>query len=559
MLRNGDRAGLLDEVVILLDTSGEPCGAAPKSTIHGPDTPLHLGFSCYLFDRHGRVLLTRRAAVKATWPGVWTNACCGHPQPSETLRAAVTRRLRDELGVTARRIALAIPDFTYRAVMDTGVVEHELCPVVVAETDDEPVLNPAEVDDAAWVDWEALRTRAENEPSTLSPWSVLQIARLGHSPRDRLGDVGRGLDTPFTKPAACRSDAAHPDPLGPSRRMVDDVLEDFVSRRAGELTALDPSLEHVAGEIGELLAAGGKRLRPAFVAWGHRAGGGSDDRAVASVAAAVEMLHTFALIHDDVMDRSTTRRGRPAARSRFAHAHAADQLLGDHERFGDNAAILAGDLAFVWAHQLLDAAVLDAASAARVRRVFTTLRTEVMAGQYLELRLEGSPDADPEAARRIALLTSGRYTVTRPLELGLAMAEPPPVTQRALATYGDAIGLAFQLRDDILGLFGQPSTTGKSCADDLRAGKRTLLMLRALDLATPGQRAELERSLGNPDLDHDDAAQCREIVARSGALASTEALIREQHAHAVDAIRDVSEPARSALTTLAGLAVQRDH
>lgn len=565
MLNIGDVPARLDEAVILLDANGEPCGAAPKRTVHGPDTPLHLGFSCYVFDDHGRVLVTRRAAIKTTWPSVWTNACCGHPQPGETLRDAVTRRLHDELGVIPRRMALALPDFTYRAVMDNGVVEHELCPVVVAEIDGEPVLNPAEVDDATWIGWDALRARADQEPSTLSPWSVPQIARLGHSPRDGLrgARTTSTLDAPFEvraptrrRPVAIR----RPDPLEPSRRRVDVVLREFVAERAAELAAIDPALECVAAEIGALVAAGGKRLRPAFVTWGHRAGGGSgDDHAVASVAAAAEMLHTFALIHDDVMDASTTRRGRPAARAAFARAHAAGDLGGDHQRFGDNAAILAGDLAFVWADQLLDAAPLDGRAASRVRRVFTTLRTEVMAGQYLELLLDGERDADPQGAQRVALLKSGRYTVTRPLELGLAIAGAPAATHHALAAYGDAVGLAFQLRDDVLGLFGDPATTGKSCSDDLRAGKRTLLILRALELATPAARAVLERSLGNAALDHEGTARCREIVARSGALASVEALIREQHAFALDAIADVPEPARSALTALASIAVQRDH
>jgi isopentenyl-diphosphate delta-isomerase type 1 len=549
------------EAVVLLDASGRPCGAAPKLAVHGPDTPLHLGFSCYVFDASGRVLVTQRAAVKRTWPSVWTNACCGHPQPGETLRDAVTRRLRDELGMTPRRMALAIPDFTYRAVMSNGVVEHELCPVVVAECDGEPVLNPDEVDDATWLEWDALRHRADRQPSTLSPWSVAQVARLGARPRDRLlGEPGRGLDAPFvirvggTTVRAARQS----DPLEASRRAVDELLDDFLGCRAAELAAIDAALAPVAAEIGDLVAAGGKRLRPAFVAWGQRASGARDDAAVASVGAAVEMLHTFALIHDDVMDQSPMRRGRPTAATGFARTRAEDGAAGDHERFGVNAAILAGDLAFVWADQLLDAAPLDAAAAARVRAVFTTLRTEVMAGQYLELRLDGVRHADPETARRIALLKSGRYTVTRPLELGLAITGAPPATQRALATYGDAIGLAFQLRDDVLGLFGDPATTGKSRTDDLRAGKRTLLVLRAFELGTPAARVALDRSLGDPALDEDGAARCREIVAGSGALASIETLIREQHAVALDAIEHVPEPARSALTALAAVAVQRE-
>ena len=202
--------GLAGEHVILLDATGQPRGTAPKHAVHGTDTPLHLGFSCHLVDRRGRVLLTRRAAAKPTWPGTWSNACCGHPQPGETLRAAVTRRLQDELGLTVRTMGLAISDFTYRVVMDNGMVEHEVCPVVVAEIDSEPSLNPAEVDDASWVDWSVLCDRAQQEPETLSPWSVGQIAQLRHlapSPSTWLrldGHVGeQALDAAF---GACPAD-----------------------------------------------------------------------------------------------------------------------------------------------------------------------------------------------------------------------------------------------------------------------------------------------------------------------------------------------------------------
>ena len=201
---------------------------------------------------------------------------------------------------------------------------------------------------------------------------------------------------------------------------------------------------------------------------------------------------------------------------------------------------------------MLDATALDGAAMARVRRLFTELRVEVMAGQYLDLRLDGDRHADAETARRVALLKSGRYTVTRPLQLGLAVAGGHPATQHALEVYGDAIGLAFQLRDDVLGLFGQPAATGKSATDDLRAGKRTLLMLRALALATPAQRTVLERSLGNRDVDEADADRCREIIGGSGALASIETLVRHQHAVAIDAIADVPAPSRAALHATGG-------
>jgi geranylgeranyl diphosphate synthase type I len=195
----------------------------------------------------------------------------------------------------------------------------------------------------------------------------------------------------------------------------------------------------------------------------------------------------------------------------------------------------------------------------RARRVFSALRAEVMAGQYLDLRLAALSRATETAARKVALLKSGRYTVTRPLQVGsaLATAHPDPPLARALATFGDAIGFAFQLRDDVLGLFGDPNATGKPTLDDLRDGKRTLLVLRALSLAERADHQFLRAAVGDPRLEDAAADRCRTIIERSGARASIEALIRAQHAIALDALLDVPQPARDALEQLASLTIDR--
>ena len=167
------------ERVVLVDPAGTPIGTADKAEVHTTQTPLHLAFSCYLFDGHGRVLMTRRAGSKATWPGVWTNACCGHPAPGETARAAVERRLRHELGITATELRLALPRFAYRATDAAGVVENELCPVWVGRIEHVAVdPEPAEVMDWAWVEWDDLTTAAQATPFLLSPWCVLQVREL---------------------------------------------------------------------------------------------------------------------------------------------------------------------------------------------------------------------------------------------------------------------------------------------------------------------------------------------------------------------------------------------
>jgi isopentenyl-diphosphate delta-isomerase len=164
--------------VVLLDDDGRAIGTAPKSSVHGTDTALHLAFSCHVMNRHGEVLVTRRALDKRTWPGVWTNSFCGHPRPAEPVISAVRRRADFELGLTLVDLELALPLFRYRATDANGIVEHEVCPVYTAVTDEEPVLNPLEVVDAHWVEPHALASAIEATPWAFSPWLVLQAQQL---------------------------------------------------------------------------------------------------------------------------------------------------------------------------------------------------------------------------------------------------------------------------------------------------------------------------------------------------------------------------------------------
>ena len=166
------------ESVVLLDETGYASGTAAKAAVHHAETPLHLAFSCYLFNEAGQFLLTRRATSKLTWPGVWTNTCCGHPAPDESMAASVRRRLRQELGIGAAKLALVLPRFRYQARMDNGVVENEVCPVYAAYSDIPPDPNPAEVGEVRWVDWEEFcaAVRAGRQP--VSPWCALQVTEL---------------------------------------------------------------------------------------------------------------------------------------------------------------------------------------------------------------------------------------------------------------------------------------------------------------------------------------------------------------------------------------------
>ena len=182
-----------EELVVLLDERGEAIGTTPKSSVHHADTPLHLAFSCYLFDDNGRLLMTRRALHKPTWPGAWTNSVCGHPAPGEPIEDGVRRRVLDEVGVRAQGVRLMLPGFRYRAVMPNGVVENEMCPVFVASTSDDLAPNPDEVDDAAWIDWSLFRAGVLDGSREISPWCREQVKLLAEDPLTAAGQPESAL------------------------------------------------------------------------------------------------------------------------------------------------------------------------------------------------------------------------------------------------------------------------------------------------------------------------------------------------------------------------------
>ncbi|GGJ85327.1 geranylgeranyl pyrophosphate synthase [Pilimelia anulata] len=343
------------------------------------------------------------------------------------------------------------------------------------------------------------------------------------------------------------------------RARIEKALSDFLAAQRDRLATIDPVLLPVAEELDSFILSGGKRLRPAFGYWGYRAAGGADRDAVVTTLAALELVQASALIHDDVMDDSDTRRGRPAMHRRFARRHADAGWRGSADGFGSAAAILLGDLCLAWSDELLDRGGLDPATLARARPVFDEMRTEVMAGQYLDMLAQATGGADRERATRIAVYKSAKYTVERPLLFGAALAGAPAAVAAGLSAYGLPLGEAFQLRDDVLGVFGDPARTGKPAGDDLREGKRTYLIAAALEGADPAQRAALEAGLGAADLDAAGVERLRGIIVATGALAATEGRI----AALADAARralgapGLDPAAVAVLTALATAAVHR--
>ena len=345
------------------------------------------------------------------------------------------------------------------------------------------------------------------------------------------------------------------------RSRVDKALAAFLATQRGRLLGIDAALGDVADAVEAFVLGGGKRLRPAFAYWGYRGAGGLDGEPVVSAVSALELVQASALIHDDLMDRSDTRRGEPAVHRRFEARHTARGWRGGAAAFGDSVAVLLGDLALVWSDELLHASGVAPEDLARARPVFDEMRTEVTMGQYLDLLTQASGDTSVERAGKVARYKSAKYTVERPLLFGAALAGAPPELSAAYSAFGLPLGEAFQLRDDVLGVFGDPARTGKPAGDDLREGKRTYLVASAFAAARPADQAALDAGLGDPELDDGGVARLRSIIRDTGALERTERRIAALTDAALTALAAgaIDEEARAVLTELAAAATRRLH
>ncbi len=334
---------------------------------------------------------------------------------------------------------------------------------------------------------------------------------------------------------------------------VEGRLSAFLANEVDRWSTLTPDLAEPLVSLMALVDAGGKRLRPAFCHWAYvGAGGDSNDDVIVEVGAAFELLQAFALLHDDVMDDSSSRRGMRTTHCDFADRHAAAPWRGEARRFGEAVAVLTGDLAHVYADMLMAGAPAAAVA------VWNELRIELNMGQYLDVLGTVRGDTDAESARRIARYKSGKYTIERPLHVGAALAGRLDELQPVLSAYGDPLGEAFQLRDDVLGAFGEAAAIGKPVGDDLRDGKPTPLLSAAVASADRAQAAVLSR-VGTPDLTGDEVTELQQVLVATGALAEIESAIDRLTTAAVEAIEGapIVEAAREALVQLAAYVSRR--
>ncbi|MFF1875188.1 polyprenyl synthetase family protein [Kitasatospora herbaricolor] len=358
---------------------------------------------------------------------------------------------------------------------------------------------------------------------------------------------------------------ANPIDVEAVRIRVNGALGEFMDGQAVLLGKISPQLGPAVDALRDFLLDGGKRLRPAFCYWGWRgAGGAAADPGIEHAAAALELLQASALVHDDLMDRSDTRRGVPSVHRRFEALHRASGWRGDREQFGASAAVLLGDLLLIWCDELFLRSGLPAEAVLRAKPAFDLMRTEVMVGQYLDVLEpvagDSTDDGALDRAQTVLHYKSAKYTIERPLQVGALLAGASPELVAAYSSFGLPLGEAFQLRDDLLGVFGDPAVTGKPAGDDLREGKRTLLVAHAMRGLPAADARHLDERLGAPDLAPEEVVVLRGLVGRSGAPERVESRIEElmrQSLAALEAAPLVDPRAREVLLALAEAATVR--
>lgn len=338
------------------------------------------------------------------------------------------------------------------------------------------------------------------------------------------------------------------------------VLDAFVDQQQERLAPLGPDAERLVAEARRSVS-GGKRFRAAFCYWGFVAVRPPDEAEYAALlraCAALEVLHASALVHDDYMDDSDTRRGRPATHRAFESEHRAAGWTGDPEQYGAAAAILLGDLLLTWADELLRRCGLPLTQVAGAMDVFDLCRSEVVSGQFLDVSVQARGRADVDTAMTVLRYKSAKYSIERPLHIGAALAGGGPDRLAELTAFGLPLGEAFQLRDDELGVFGDPSTTGKPAGDDLVEGKRTVLVALALDALPQDGAAELNGALGS-ELSPEQVERLRSLIREAGALAQVEGVIDELTRLSLNALdrATITDEARVALRELAAAATVR--
>jgi geranylgeranyl diphosphate synthase type I len=344
------------------------------------------------------------------------------------------------------------------------------------------------------------------------------------------------------------------------RADIEATLEEFVGAHARWLDRLGPDAQRLV-EHARVSVSGGKRFRAAFCWWGHHAvaePAPADRASLLRACSALELLHASALVHDDYMDASDVRRGHPATHRAFEQLHRQQGWSASPEQYGASAAILLGDLLLSWSDEMLRTCGLPASRVLEALGYFDLTRSEVVTGQFLDVSAQARGAADVDTAMTVLRYKSAKYSIERPLHIGAALAGASPEMITQLSRFGLPLGEAFQLRDDLLGVYGDPAVTGKPAGDDLIEGKRTVLVALALDALPDADAQVLDAALGTA-LEPEQVEHLCHLIDASGARLQVEGVIRQLTERALTALRaaDITDRASGVLAGLAAQVTQR--
>ena len=343
-----------------------------------------------------------------------------------------------------------------------------------------------------------------------------------------------------------------PEELPALRDAINSSLQNFIDQEIAELDRISSDLREVGRELRKFVLGSGKRLRPIFAYMGYLGAGGEESLAVLNAAASLELVHVCALIHDDVMDKSDARRGEPSIHKYFELLHSREGLLGDSKQFGISSAILLGDLALMLSAKMLHTSGVPTDALVRSLPYYDDLRIELTAGQFLDIYEQTLHTRSVDRSLAIARYKSGKYTIERPLHFGASLS--PHCSSSIFTTYSEyglPLGEAFQIRDDLLGIFGDPAVTGKPAGDDLREGKRTVLIAKVLEKLSADMRQKFEARLGDPSLSPSAIEEMRQVIVASGAVSEVEELITDLRTRALTALEEARVPIAESLSHLA--------
>ncbi len=328
--------------------------------------------------------------------------------------------------------------------------------------------------------------------------------------------------------------------LAEFRGKLESQLREWLTEKEAEAAAESSASRELTEVLTRFVGRDGKRIRPALLYYTYGACGGQSDEKVMPMAMSVELLHTYLLIHDDIMDHADVRRGEPAAHVMYSSLHREREWQGSSDHFGKSVAILLGDLAQTYSLELFSSVDLAPEVAGEFRRQFSFMCQEVVLGQYLEMTAGFREHLEEAELLRVLRMKSGRYSVERPVQLGYLLARAPEATRQALTTYGLQMGEAFQLQDDLLGMFGDAKTVGKPVGGDLIEGKFTLLIHHALRHLPEADADALRGALGSADLPADEVLRLQAMIETSGARQKVQEMVEERLRDAREALSTVT-------------------